>query len=185
MMLARYIVALAALLSCSVADAALPPPFDPATVDLADILSCKIDGSHYVGFAISISDDDNPAGAKARGWVKIPTKSLMFSSYRLAKPLSAFGTTTSTVAFTGSAMFAVLDLPNPSPLGVAQGITNLLEGSGSFMGERLVDESSWVDKESGFGFKNRSTLQIATNSAFPGKTLIGCSYDGQVQLPAQ
>ncbi|MCI4589021.1 hypothetical protein MOK15_02725 [Sphingobium sp. BYY-5] len=175
---------MAALLSCSVADAAQPAPFDPATVDIADVLACRIDGGHYVGFALSISDSDSPGSAKARGWVKLPTKSLTFSSYHLPEPLGVFGYNTNVVAFTGSAMFAVLDLQDPTALGAAQGITNILEGSGQFKGERLVDESLKVDQESGFGFKNRSTLQIATNSAFPGKTLIGCSYDGQVQIPA-
>lgn len=180
----RYIFAPMAFLSCSLANAAEPAPFDPATVDLADVLACKIDGGHYVGFALSISDDDSPAGAKARGWVKIPTKSMFFSSYRLPKPLGVFGTTTSTVAFTGSAMLAVLDLPDPTALAIAQNVPNILKGSGQFKGELLVDESVKVDKESGFGFKNRSALQIATNSAFPGKTLIGCSYNGEVQVPA-
>ncbi|WNJ93427.1 hypothetical protein [Bosea sp. 685] len=179
-----YKFALAALLSCSSADAARPAPFDLARIDLADVLACKIDGGHYLGFAVSISDSGSPGSAKTRGWVKLPTQSLMFSSYRLPKPLGVFGYTTSTVAFTGSAMFAVLDLQNPTALGVAQGVTNILEGSGQFMGERLVDESTRVDKETGFGFKNRSALQIATNSAFPGKTLIGCSYDGKLQFPA-
>ncbi|AOO82349.1 hypothetical protein [Bosea vaviloviae] len=183
-MRATYKFALAALLSCFFADAARAAPFDPARVDLADVLACKIDGGHYVGFAVSISDNGSPGSAKARGWVKIPTKSLMFSSYRLPKPLGVFGYTTSTVAFTSSAMFAVLDLQNPTALGLAQGVTNILEGSGQFMGERLVDQSTRVDKETGFGFKNRSALQITTNSAFPGKTLIGCSYDGKLQFPA-
>jgi hypothetical protein len=183
-MRARYTFALATLLSCSFAHAAPPTLFDPATVDLADVLACKIDGGHYLGFALSISDNDSPASAKARGWVKVPTRSLFFSSYRLPKPLSVFGYTTSTVAFTGTAMLAVLDLLDPTALGAAQGVTNILEGSGQFKGERLVDESLNVDKESGFGFKNRSALQIATNSAFPGKTLIGCSYDGELKIPA-
>lgn len=182
----RYNVVLAALLLCSlgIADAAEPAPFDPVTVDLADVLICKIDGAHYVGFALTISDDDSPGSAKARGWVEVQTNSLFFSSYRLPKPLSVFGYTTSTVAFTGSAMLAVLDLPDPSVLGAAQNVPNILEGSGQFKGERMVDESTNMDKESGYGFKNRSALQIATNAAFPGKTLIGCSYNGELILPA-
>jgi hypothetical protein len=179
-------VALGALLSCSVAvaNAAETAPFDPATVDLADVLACKIDGGHYVGFAITISDSDSPGSAKARGWVKVPTKSVRFSSYRLPKPLSVFGYATSTVAFTGTATFAVLDLPDATALGAQQGIANILEGSGRFKGERVVDESTRVDPETGYGFKNHSALQIETDPAFPGKTLIGCGYDGQVRLPA-
>ncbi|WCM26746.1 hypothetical protein NDN01_22555 [Sphingomonas sp. QA11] len=185
MMRAGYKFALAALLlSSSLATEAQPMPFDPATVDLAEVLACKIDGGHYVGFALSISDSDSPGSAKARGWVKLPTRSMFFSSYLLSKPLGVFGYTTSTVAFTGTAMFAVLDLPDPTALGAAQNIANILEGSGQFRGERLVDESINMDKESGFSFKNRSSLQIATNPAFPGKTLIGCNYDGELQLPA-
>lgn len=157
--------------------------FDPATVDLADVLACKIEGHHYLGFALSISDDDSAGSAKARGWVKVPTTSPLFSSYRLPTPLRAFGYTTSTLAFTGTAMLAVLDLADANALAETQGITNILDGSGRFMGERIVDETAWMDKESRFGFKNRSALQIATNPAFPGKVLIGCSYAGEVQLP--
>jgi hypothetical protein len=179
-------VALGALLSCSVsvANAAETAPFDPTTVDLADVLACKIDGGHYIGFAITISDDDSPGSAKSRGWTKLTTKSPRFSSYRLSKPLSVFGYSTSTVAFTGSAMFAVLDLPDATALGAQQDVTNILEGSGRFKGERVVDESTRVDPETKYRFKNHSALQIETNPAFPGKTLIGCSYDGQIQLPA-
>lgn len=182
----RSMVAFAALLSCSVAvaNAAETAPFDPATVELADVLACKIDGGHYVGFAITISDDDSPGSAKARGWVKVPTKSLRFSSYKLPKPLDVFGHVTSTVAFTGTAMVAVLDIPDATALGAQQGITNILEGSGRFKGERVVDESTRVDPETRYRFKNRSALQIETNPAFPGKTLIGCGYDGQMQPPA-
>jgi hypothetical protein len=187
MMRIRSIVALGALLSCSVAvaNAAETATFDPATVDLADVLACKIDGGYYVGFAITISDDDSPSSAKARGWTKLSTKSSRFSSYRLQKPLSVFGYTTSTVAFTGTAMFAVLDLPDATALGAQQRIPNILEGFGGFKGERVVDESTRVDPETKYRFKNHSALQIETNPAFPGKTLIGCDYDGQMQLPAR
>jgi len=177
---------LALLASCSVAtaNAAETAPFDPATVDIADILACKIDGGHYVGFSMSFSDDDSPGGAKARGWARLPPPSPTFSAYRLPKPLNVFGHTTSTVAFKGSAMLAVLDLPDATALGAEQGVTNVLGGAGRFMGERLVDESTRVDAETGFRFKNRSSLKITTNPAFPGKTLIGCEYDGQLQPPA-
>ena len=173
------------LLSCGVpaASAAASAAFDPVAVDLADVMACKIDGRHYLGFVLTISDEDSPGSAKARGWVKLPSKSAFFSTYRLPEPLSAFGYTTSTVAFTGSAMLAVLDMPDASAIGAAQGVTNLLKGSGQFKGERIVDESSSIDKETGYGFKNRSALQVATNAAFPGKTLIGCSYRGEIQLP--
>lgn len=182
----RFMAALGMLMSCSVAvaNAAETAPFDPAKVDLADVLACKIDGGHYVGFAMTISDDDSPSSAKARGWVKLPTQSPSFSSYRLPKPLSVFRHATSTVAFTGTAMLAVLDLPDATALGAQQNVTNILAGSGRFKGERVVDESTTVDPETGYRFKNHSALRIATNPAFPGKTLIGCDYDGQLQLPA-
>jgi hypothetical protein len=182
----KSMAALAVLASCSVATAhaAETAPFDPATVDFADILACKIDGGHYVGFSMSVSDDDSPGGAKARGWVRLPPPSPIFSAYRLPKPLNVFGQTTSTVAFKGSAMMAVLDLPDATALGAAQGVTNVLAGTGRFMGERLVDDSTQLDPESGFRFKNRSSLKITNHPAFPGKTLIGCEYDGQLQPPA-
>ena len=182
----KSMAALAVLASCSVAaaNAEETAPFDPATVDIADILACKIDGGHYVGFSMSVSDDDSPGGAKARGWVRLPPPSPSFSAYRLPKPLNVFGHTTSTVAFKGSAMLAVLDLSDATALGAEQGVTNVLGGTGRFMGERLVDESTRADAETGFSFKNRSSLKITTNPAFPGKTLIGCEYDGQLLPPA-
>lgn len=160
-------------------------PFDPVTVDLADVIACKIDGGHYTGFAMTISSGGaRPGSAKARGWVKLPVKSPFFSAYRLPKPLSIFGNSTSTLAFTGSALFAVLDLPDATALGAELGIANSFEGSGQFKGELIIDESTSTDKETGYRFKNRSALQIATNPAFPGKTLVGCHYNGELQLPA-
>lgn len=81
-------------------------------------------------------------------------------------------------------MLAVLDLPDATALGAGLGVANIVEGSGQFKGERIVDELTSIDQESGYGFKNRSALQIATNPAFPGKVLVGCSYNGELQLPA-
>lgn len=176
---------LVALVSSSTAIVSEQVPFDPAKVDLADILGCKIDGGHYVGFTMTIGEEDNEGSAKARGWIKVPTSSPFFSSYRLPRPISVFGMTTDTIAFTGSAMLAVLDLTDPRDLAARQHVPNTYGGSGQFKGERLIDESIVPVGDAGYHLKNRSALQIATNAAFPGKTLIGCSYNAELQPPAR
>lgn len=176
---------LGSLLTCASAtvSTAQVAAFDPVSVDIANVIGCRISGSDYLGFTMAVSDDEDPGSAKARGWKKLPTASSFYSSYRLSKPVAVFGYTTDTVAFTGSGMFAVLDLADPAELGKQQGIANILEGTQRFKGERVVDESIEIDKETGYRFKNRSVLQIGTVPAFPGKTLIGCSYDGELKPP--
>jgi hypothetical protein len=171
-----------AFLACALAampafaQSADAPEFDPETVDVADVIGCKIDAGHYMGFVMTLSTDDEPGSYQARGWKKLKSPNPMMTQYRLPAPVTVYGYTTSDVAFTSSAMLAVIDLADPTALAKAQNVDNIMPGAPRFMGEREISDTTEIDKEAGYTFKKRVALNISTLASHPGKTLIGCSY---------
>jgi hypothetical protein len=158
------------------ASAADVPEFDPETVDVADVTGCKIDAGHYMGFVMTLSTDDEPGSYQKRGWKKMGSPNPMMTQYHLPAPVTVYGYTTSDVAFTSSAMLAVIDLADPTALAKAHNVENIIPGAPRFMGEREISDTTEIDKEAGYTFKKRVALNISTLASHPGKTLIGCSY---------
>jgi hypothetical protein len=169
--LVSAIVAMPALVS-----AAEAPEFDPETVDVADIIGCKIDAGHYLGFIMTLTTDDEPGSYQQRGWSKVKSPNPMMTQYRLPMPVTVYGYTTSDVVFTSSAMLAVIDLADPTALAKAQNVENIFPGASRFMGEREISNTTEVNTEADITFKKRVAVNISTVSSHPGKTLIGCSY---------
>jgi hypothetical protein len=171
-----------ALLACALtvlsteASAADAPEFDPETVDVADVIGCKIDAGHYMGFVMTLSTDDEPGSYQKRGWTKMESPNPMMTQYRLPAPVTVYGYTTSEVAFTSSAMLAVIDLADPTALAKAKNVDNIMPGAPRFRGEREISDTTEINKEAGYTFKKRVALNISTLASHPGKTLIGCSY---------
>lgn len=172
-----FLAILALALQSVTAFAADPVEFDPETVDAADVISCKIGADDYMGFVMTVTTSDEPGSYQARGWKKVDSGNPFMTQYRLPKPITVYGYTTSDVAFTSSAMLAVIDLADPAGLAKAQNIENLMPASGRFIGEREISNTSSVDKEAGFAIKKSVTLNISTVTSHPGKTMIGCSYN--------
>ncbi|MFT3968583.1 MAG: hypothetical protein QM690_22175, partial [Sphingobium sp.] len=119
----------------------------------------------------------------------------------LPEPITVAGHyETRTIAFSSSAILAVLDLPDPDPLAKEQGIKNALDADPlidalsassqpsraqieteisfrKFMGEKVVkDETEPAEQEGGFGAHTTITRTISNVQSHPGKTLYGCSY---------
>jgi hypothetical protein len=155
--------------------------FDPETVDVADVIGCKICADDYIGFIMTITLDNEPGSYQARGWQKRSSANPWMTQYHLPAPITLFGYTTSEVAFTASAMLAIIDLADPLSLATTYNIDNILPGSGRFMGERQISHSSTVDSKAGFAIDQSIAITLPTVETHPGKTLIGCSYQLDLQ----
>ena len=173
--------------------------FDPITVDVVDALNCHIDARTYNGFALSLNSTED-RGAGRRGWRAIKGSNAFMYEYRLPKPIAVTGNfQTSHIAFTSSAVVAVLDLPDPAALAKAEQIVNqadpaaLLDAlvadgtmtaeqareiprTNKFLGERVIVDETEHDDKLKMSFKTSIKRVISTVTSHPGKTLYGCAY---------
>jgi hypothetical protein len=172
--------------------------FDPMTVNIRDALTCKIDAPTYNGFALTLDGSDKYW--KKRGWKKVKSPNLMMSEYQLLAPVEvAPGYTTDRIAFTSSAVLAILDLADPAPLAQAEKIENQMdpqpffddlvkEGIATkeqimaevkfrkFLGERIVIDKSERDEALQMMVRTKVSVSLSTVTTHPGKTLYGCAY---------
>ena len=168
---------------------------DPHAISATDAISCRIGAADYMGFALSISDDEQGVAA-ARGWRKVAGKNPFLSEYELPAPIAVAGYTTRRIAFSGSAILAVLDLPDPVVVADREGIANELsvnplvdaviagQASGKqgapfrkFMGEKVIsEETEPATSDSGWSSRTVVTRTISNVTSHPGKTLYGCNY---------
>jgi hypothetical protein len=181
-MIAR--VALAGLfLILTTALAQAEKEYDPDTVNIGDAIDCKLDAPQYMGFSVTLSDEDG--GFKKRGWKKQESNNLLLSQYRLPSSIKIAGHETRTIVFSANAVLAVLHVADPSELARQEKIQNSFPGSNKFLGERELINKSEKDQETGWTVTTRITRNISTVSSHPGKTLVGCSYDINVKLPGE
>lgn len=166
--------------------------FDPMTIDIADAINCKLDVPTYNGFAISIGDD-----RKKRGWKIVKSDNPFLNEYLLKEPITIAGYQTNRIAFSSSAVMAVLDLADPNVAAKQEAITNdaeaaaaaLLDGldltqeqrddipvGNKFMGQKVLSDTTEKDVELNMSFKSVISRTISNVSTLPGKTLYGCSY---------
>lgn len=172
--------------------------FDPMSVDVAAAITCKIDAPTYNSFALSIGDD-----YKKRGWKKIKSDNPLLNEYVLAQPITVAGMQTNRIAFSASAVMAVLDLADPNVVAKPEDITNSVDPAAlfgeleltpeqmkdipktnKFMGEKILTDVSkkiledGAAKETGLPMRIRmiTARTISNTSTLPGKTLYGCSY---------
>jgi hypothetical protein len=171
----RNTTMIAIALFCVTAPALAVDDFDPETIDPAAVIQCRISAPHYMGFVMTMSSDGEPGSWDKRGWIKMVSPNPMMTQYRLPKPISVFGHETSVIAFTSSAMLAVLDVADPYPLAKEYGIESL-PIPGRFMGEKLMSEGTEIDKDINMKISTRVALNLSTVASHPGKTLMGCSY---------
>ena len=190
-------VALGGALATAGARAADVPDYDPSKVDLVDAITCKLKVPEYNGFAITVSDEDGGI-AKTRGWTPVKSANFLLSEYRLPTPIIVAGITTDRIGFSSSGVVAILDVADPTALGVAEKIDNqsgpaavaalaadlkltpaqikALPDNHVFRGERVVAETTEFDPELDMTIKTRITQSIKTATTHPGKTLFGCNY---------
>ncbi|MGH6613722.1 hypothetical protein [Sphingomonas sp.] len=180
----KFRTALAAsILFASPATAQSDEEFDPAKVNVVDAINCAIDTSEYMGFAITLGDEDG--GYRKRGWIKQESGNSFLSQYRLPAPIDIAGHQTSTIVFGSSGVLAVLDIADPTELAKQEKIENVIPGSAKFLGEREILKTVEKDPDNGWTITTRVTRNLSTVSSHPGKTLLGCSYVRDVKLPGE
>jgi hypothetical protein len=149
------------------------------SISIEDALTCKLAVPDYNGFAMSLEDDDT--GYKAMGWGKLVSPDGMLNLYRLPKPVTVDGHTTSTLAFSASGLAGVLDGVDAAALAQGLGMTSAIPSRGLmpeshvFKGEKLVVDKTETDPKLG-KIHTRIVRHVETDMKLPGKVLDGCSY---------
>ena len=194
----RHLLALAFVIA-SPAWAQEDEEFDPASVSVTDAINCHIDAPTYNGFALNVSGDDGVAAQL--GWTKVESENPFLLEYELPEPIAVTGDwTTRRIAFSSSAVLAILDEPDPEVIAKTEGIVNEMDpqplidelvASGratrkeveseirfrKFLGQRvLADVTEPAETPDGFGTHTVIARSVSNATSHPGKTLYGCSY---------
>ncbi len=168
--------------------------FDPMSIDISDAINCKIDAPSYNSLAISISGD-----LKKRGWKKIKSANPVMNEYLLSQAITVAGMQTNHIAFSASAVMAVLDLADPNVIAKAEGITNYADPSAlfgdlqltpeqikdipmtnKFLGQKILTDTTEKDAKLNMQFHTVIARTISNVTTLPKKTLYGCSYNIEV-----
>ncbi|MBC2670322.1 hypothetical protein ACFOON_17240 [Novosphingobium piscinae] len=195
----RRAAALAALLRLATAPAgAAGETFDPARVSEVDAIACHLTAPEYNGFALAVDGEDGIA--VQRHWRRIETDNPFLAEYELPAPITVAGQSTRRIAFSSSAILAVLDLADPAVVAGPEGVANAADPEGliaglvqagratraeieagrpfrKFLGQKvLTDVTEPATDGASFGTHTVIARSISNVSSHPGKTLYGCSY---------
>lgn len=175
--LLRAAVVGAVLLSPMAVRAQDTADFDPATLDLANLIECRTYAPpQYNALAFWLAGEDGKAARTRFGLSETKSANPMLKDYAVKAPLTVFGRQTRRIAFTSSGPMAVLDEADPHPLARELGVEPALDVPGKFLGEREIAASSEKDAKTGMVFNSRVALNVSTVTSHPGKVLAGCSY---------
>lgn len=184
----RILLLPAGILSIAAAE---PGEFNPLSVDIGQALDCKLDVGTYSNFVLQLQ---NPTTDwKKRGWKSIKSGNPFLVEFALPRPIGLAGYRTSRIAFSASAILAVLDEPDPAKVGAALGVSNQAAGAaetlglppdmaaavprtGKFLGEKVILDHKERDENLGTTFHTRIARSVSTVTSHPGKTLAGCAY---------
>lgn len=144
-----------------------------ARPDLAALIECRGDLGQLTALAPLLED---PLKAVAQGWEPLPQANMFMSEYRLLVPIRVFGHDTNHVAFSGSGIVAVLDLPDPRPLAKQLALETAVDTPTKAMFGKEVRSEDVRDPTTGKALIDSAVLNVSNVSSHPGKTLAGCSY---------
>lgn len=149
------------------ADTALP------RVDLPALIQCQAGVEDFHALAPILED---PLKAVALGWRPLPQANLFMTEYVLTTPIEVFGHPSDRIAFSGSGIVAVLDLPDPRPLARQLELETGVDTPSKVMFGREVRSDDVVDAATGTTLIESVILSVSNVTSHPGKTLAGCSY---------
>lgn len=156
----------------SAADEASPAAL-PAKVDIARLISCQGQPEEFMALATALQD---PLQAVSLGWRPLPQSNMFLSEYALNAPVTVFGHRSERIAFAGSSVMAVLDLPDPRPLAKELALETAVDTPAKAMfGKELVSEEV-RDPATGATLVRSLVLNVSNVTSHPGKTLVGCTY---------
>ena len=191
-------VKLALLCAAAAVSVVSSPAGADSPVDIVQALTCKLTARTYAGFALNLGDDET--GYKSMGWIKEKSGTPFLSQYHLPAPIEVAGYRTSTLVFSASGIFAVLDIADPAKVAAPLDVPNTLmtrEAAAAalgltatqaaqlplvtgFKGRRVVSDTVDDDAESHLKFHTLIVQLVENSAAYPGKTLLGCSYSIEV-----
>lgn len=149
------------------------PPFEPAKVNLARLISCQDQPEAFLSLAIAVQE---PLNAVSLGWRPLPQTNMFMTEYALNQPVTVFGHRSDRIAFAGSAVMAILDLPDPRPLAKELALETAVDTPDKAMfGKELLSEE-FSDPKTGKAMVRSAVLSVSNVTSHPGKTLVGCTY---------
>lgn len=149
------------------------PPFEPAKVNLARLISCQDQPEAFLSLAIAVQE---PLNAVSLGWRPLPQTNMFMTEYALNQPVTVFGHRSDRIAFAGSAVMAILDLPDPRPLAKQLALETAVDSPEKAMfGKELLSEE-FTDPKTGKAMVRSAVLSVSNVTSHPGKTLVGCTY---------
>ena len=191
-----FIYALALASTLQHADTANSEPVDTSEVDA---INCRLDVPGYMQFAMAIDGEEKLA--QKRHWKRIASRNAFMNEYELPQAITVAGAySTRRIAFTGNAILAILDLPEPATVARPERVENAMSvdpmidalvGTGNmtraqaeaavpfrkFMGERILkDVTEPAGQEESYGSHLVVARTISNATTHPGKTFYGCSY---------
>ncbi len=148
-------------------------PLAPAQVDIARLISCQGQPEEFMALATALQD---PLQAVSLGWRPLPQSNMFLTEYALGAPVTVFGHASEHIAFAGSSVMAVLNLPDPRPLAKALALETAVDTPDKAMfGKELVSEEV-RDPATGAALVRSLVLNVSNVTSHPGKTLVGCTY---------
>jgi hypothetical protein len=149
--------------------------FDPSALSLEDVITCLIDVPTYNGFVMWFHD--NPDALKQYGLTPMHGGENPFlSEYRLAKPITVFGHTTNHIAFSSSALLAILSGVTPQKITDELDVDDGGDFMGKFLAQRILSEDPFEEKDLNLKGVRRIALNVSTVTSHPDRVLVGCSY---------
>lgn len=158
--------------AASAVEASDTPTLDASRIDLPRLISCQDSPENFLRLAIATQD---PLQAVALGWRPLPQTNMFMSEYALTQPITVLGHRTEHIAFAGSSVMAVLDLPDPRPLARELQLETALDTPEKAMFGKEVLSESFVDPD-GLAQVRSAVLNVSNVTSHPGKTLLGCTY---------
>ena len=146
------------------------------TIDLPALIECRASHADFTALAPLLED---PLKAVAAGWQPLPQANMFMSEFRLIRPLRVFGHDSDHIAFTGTGIVAVLDLPDPRPLAKQLGLDTAYDTPAKFMSGKEVRSTDAV-RGDGKAIIDSAVVSVSNVGSHPGKTLAGCSYSQEL-----
>jgi len=141
--------------------------------DLPALIECRQDERAFNALTPWLAD---PLVAVSNGWHPLPQINLFMREYRLLAPINVFGYATEHIAFAGTAIMAVIDLPDPRVLAQKLTLEMAIDTPEKVIYGREVFSREAVESTSGQPMIESAVLNVSNVASHPGKTLVGCDY---------
>ncbi len=152
--------------------AAEPAPLDPASLDLGKLISCQSMPEQFLALAIAVQE---PLQAVSLGLRPLPQTNMFMTEFALNAPVQVFGHASERIAFAGSSIMAILDLPDPRPLARELALETAIDTPEKAMFGKEVLSETFTDADGTRQIRS-AVLAVSNVTSHPGKTLVGCTY---------